>query len=174
MDGRLDGRSDGKSAHSTGLCPISGPLPRYTPTSTQKLYKAGQGYRWPYDASWRLVSPELALFSPELALLSPELALLSSDSDELSPLGVLGVLLGTPRSPSEIWESMRDLRYRTGQLWVRLVEKNSTFLYHFWNWTALFYPQIMTKPKRIKIWDFIFLFRTTPPFIMVESDFFSR
>ena len=48
-------RTDGKSPHSTGLRPLSGPLPRYSPTSTQKLYKAGQGYRWPYDASWRLV-----------------------------------------------------------------------------------------------------------------------
>ena len=44
----------------------------------------------------------------------------------------------------------------------------------FWNRTALFYPQIMTKPKRKKIWDFIFLFRTTPPFTMAESDSFSK
>ena len=55
-----------------------------------------------------------------------------------------------------------------------LVEKNLAFLYHLWNQTALFYQQVMTKPKRKKIWDFIFLFRTTPPFTMVESDFFSR
>ena len=45
MSGRMDVRTDGKSPHSTGLCPLSGPLPRYSPTSTQKLYKAGQGYR---------------------------------------------------------------------------------------------------------------------------------
>ena len=57
---------------------------------------------------------------------------------------------------------------------IGLVAKNSTFLYHLWNQTALFYPQIMTKPKRKKIWDFIFLFRTTPPFTMVESDFFFK
>ena len=55
-----------------------------------------------------------------------------------------------------------------------LVEKNRLFLYHLWNRTALFYPQIMTKPKRKKIWDFIFLFRTTPPFTMAESDSFSK
>ena len=44
-DGRTNGRTDGKSPHSTGLRPLSGPLPRYSPTLTQKLYKAGQGYR---------------------------------------------------------------------------------------------------------------------------------
>ena len=44
-----------------------------------------------------------------------------------------------------------------------LVEINSTFLYHLWNRTALFYPQIMTKPRRKKIWDAIFLFRTITP-----------
>merc|ERR1711888_382416 len=43
------------------------------------------------------------------------------------------------------------------------LEKNSTFLYHLWNRTALFYPQIMTKPRRKKIWDAIFLFRTITP-----------
>ena len=57
---------------------------------------------------------------------------------------------------------------------IGLVEKNRLFLYHLWNRTALFYPQIMTKPKRKKIWDFIFLFRTTPPFTMAESDSFSK
>ena len=59
MDGRMDGRTygwtDGKSPRSTGLHPLLGPLPRCSPTSTQKLYNAGQGYHWPYDASWRLV-----------------------------------------------------------------------------------------------------------------------
>ena len=54
-DVRTHGRMDGKSPHSTGFRPLSGPLPCYSPTITQKLYKAGQGYRWPYDASWRLV-----------------------------------------------------------------------------------------------------------------------
>ena len=28
MDGRADGRTDGISPHSTGLCPLSGPLPK--------------------------------------------------------------------------------------------------------------------------------------------------
>ena len=28
MDGRTDGRTDGISPHSTGLCPLSGPLPK--------------------------------------------------------------------------------------------------------------------------------------------------
>ena len=58
-DRRTDGRTDGKSPHSTGLCPLSGPLPCYSPTLTQKLYKAGQGYRCPYDASWRLVKSQI-------------------------------------------------------------------------------------------------------------------
>ena len=44
-----------------------------------------------------------------------------------------------------------------------LVEKNRLFLYHLWNRTALFYPQIMTKPRKKKIWDAIFLFRTITP-----------
>ena len=48
MDGQrdewMDGQMDRKSPHSIGLCPLLGPLPRYSPTSTQKLYKAGQGY----------------------------------------------------------------------------------------------------------------------------------
>ena len=43
-DVRTDGRTNGKSPHSTGLCPLSGLLPCYSPTLTQKLYKAGQGY----------------------------------------------------------------------------------------------------------------------------------
>ena len=33
-----DGWTDGKSPHSTGLRPLLGPLPRYSPTSTQKLF----------------------------------------------------------------------------------------------------------------------------------------
>ena len=45
MDGWTDGRTNGKSPHSTGLHPLSGPLPRYRLTMTQKVYKAGQGYR---------------------------------------------------------------------------------------------------------------------------------
>ena len=28
MDGQTDGRMDGKSTHSTGLCPLLGPLPK--------------------------------------------------------------------------------------------------------------------------------------------------
>ena len=44
-DKRTNERTDGKSPHSTGLRPLSGPLPYYSPTSTQKVYKAGQGYR---------------------------------------------------------------------------------------------------------------------------------
>ena len=44
-DGRMDRWTVGKAPHSTGLRPLSGPLPCYSPTSTQKLYKAGQGYR---------------------------------------------------------------------------------------------------------------------------------
>ena len=62
-DGRTNGQTDGKSPHSTGLYPLSGPLPCYSPTSTQKLYKAGQGYRWPYDASGQLVFFLSFLFS---------------------------------------------------------------------------------------------------------------
>ena len=46
---------------------------------------------------------------------------------------------------------------------IRLVGKNSTFLYHLWNRTALFYPQIMTKSRRKKIWDAIFFFHITTP-----------
>ena len=34
MDGRTDGWTDGKSFHSTGLCPLLGPLPRYSPTTS--------------------------------------------------------------------------------------------------------------------------------------------
>ena len=51
----LKGGTDGwmeNPQHSTGLCPLSGPLPCYSPTLAQKLYKVGQEYRWPYDASW--------------------------------------------------------------------------------------------------------------------------
>ena len=55
MDGWMDGQTDWKSPHSTGLCPLSGLLPHYSPTLTQKLYQAGQGHHWPYDASWHLV-----------------------------------------------------------------------------------------------------------------------
>ena len=42
---RGGGQTVRKSPHSTGLCPLSKPLPRYSPTLTRKLYKAGQGYR---------------------------------------------------------------------------------------------------------------------------------
>ena len=66
-DGLIDGWTDGKSPHSTALCPLTGPLPRYSTTSTQKLYKAGQGYRRPYDASWRLF---ICLFAPLFTSLS--------------------------------------------------------------------------------------------------------
>ena len=49
---------DGKSPHSTGLFLILR-LPHYSPTTTGIQYKAGQGYRWLYDASWRLVLSNL-------------------------------------------------------------------------------------------------------------------
>ena len=45
MNEQMNEWTNGKSFHSTGLCPLLGPLPSYSPTSTQKLYKAGQGYR---------------------------------------------------------------------------------------------------------------------------------
>ena len=34
MNGRTNERTDGKSPHSTGLCPLSGPLPKKTCSST--------------------------------------------------------------------------------------------------------------------------------------------
>ena len=49
------------------------------------------------------------------------------------------------------------------KLCIGAVAKNSTILCGLWNWTAILYPQIMTKPRRKKIWDAIFLFRTTTP-----------
>ena len=39
----MDVRTDGKSHHSTGLCPLSEPLPRYSPTSTKNYIKRGKG-----------------------------------------------------------------------------------------------------------------------------------
>ena len=47
MDGRTngqtDGHTDGKSPYSTVLCLLSGPLPCYSPTLAQRLYKRGKG-----------------------------------------------------------------------------------------------------------------------------------
>ena len=43
------------------------------------------------------------------------------------------------------------------------VVKNLTILCDLWNRNAILYPQIMTKPRRKKIWDAIFLFRTITP-----------
>ena len=44
MDRRMDGWRDGISPHSTGLCPLSGPLPCY-PLRLQNNKEAGQGNR---------------------------------------------------------------------------------------------------------------------------------
>ena len=79
-DVRTYGHTDGKSPYSTGLRPLSGPLPRCSPTSTRKLYKAGQGYRWPYDASWRLVFSYRSAFS----ILQAQLATFVSIASRLS------------------------------------------------------------------------------------------
>ena len=43
-DGRTDVRTDGISPHSTGLCPLSGPLPCYL-LRLYDIKEAGQGYR---------------------------------------------------------------------------------------------------------------------------------
>ena len=62
MDKWMDGQMDGKSPYSTGLRPLSGLLPCYSPITTQKLYKAGQGNHWIYDASWQLVGSKKGPF----------------------------------------------------------------------------------------------------------------
>ena len=53
-DGRTGGRTDGISPHSTGLRPLSGPLPCYV-LRFHHIKEAGQGYRWPHDAFWRFI-----------------------------------------------------------------------------------------------------------------------
>ena len=55
------------SPYSTGLYPLSGPLPRYILTINGIQHKAGQGYCWPWGASWQLVSIIFGHFWPFLA-----------------------------------------------------------------------------------------------------------
>ena len=54
MKGQMDKWMDGISPHSTGLCPLSEPLPYY-PLRLHNNKEAGKGNRWPYDAFWRPV-----------------------------------------------------------------------------------------------------------------------
>ena len=42
--GQMDGRTDRIFPHSTGVCPLSGPLPCY-PLRLHYIKEAGQGYR---------------------------------------------------------------------------------------------------------------------------------
>ena len=52
--GWMEGRTDGISPQSTGLCPLSGSLPCY-PLRFHDIKEAGRGYRWPHDAFWRFI-----------------------------------------------------------------------------------------------------------------------
>ena len=52
MDGRTYGQMDRQTDGWTKHLPIQD-----SPNSTKKVYKVGQGYHSPYDASWRLVPP---------------------------------------------------------------------------------------------------------------------
>ena len=52
MDERMDEQMDEQMDKRTENLPI---LKDFVIYWDQKLYKAGQGYRWPYDTSWRLV-----------------------------------------------------------------------------------------------------------------------
>ena len=60
--GWMDGWTNGISPHSTGLCPLSGPLP-CCPLRLQHIKEAGQGYRWPHDAFWRFFLLLVSLIS---------------------------------------------------------------------------------------------------------------